>query len=83
MHRVVHVALRLLPFGLLSHCLYCLHGLNPRNFWWPSGKVPALDRRIPGSKPDSTEDPPYDVVTKHPSADVVLKTHGHRITHRV
>ncbi|GBN83303.1 hypothetical protein AVEN_47470-1 [Araneus ventricosus] len=25
---------------------------------WPNGKVPPLGRRVPGSKPDSTEDPP-------------------------
>ncbi|GBN34301.1 hypothetical protein AVEN_163358-1 [Araneus ventricosus] len=28
--------------------------MRPR---WPSGKVSALGRRVPGSKPDSTEDP--------------------------
>ncbi|GBN49035.1 hypothetical protein AVEN_143121-1, partial [Araneus ventricosus] len=25
---------------------------------WPSGKGSASGRRVPGSKPDSTEDPP-------------------------
>ncbi|GBM01001.1 hypothetical protein AVEN_55514-1 [Araneus ventricosus] len=35
---------------------FSFYKMGPR---WPSGKVRASGRRVPGSKPDSTKEPPY------------------------